>query len=242
MALLQTVLTDGDGAGPRWRDLAARDVARSGATSRDLYDLKHWSERTVIALVMQSLDNSITTYTKRSRVTGRRVLTSQAGPRRAQPDLDPGRPTRPCGRMARDHGRLRRAAPIGEPFDMPLTAHFIGGCAIGDSPDDRRGRPLPAGLRPPRPARRRRLGGLRQPRRQPVADDHRPGRAGDGVLAQQGRGRPAARDLGAAYVPVDPVAPARTRSCPDDAPGALRLPIVEVSADRTRSRPSYGGP
>ena len=24
---------------------------------------------------------------------------------------------------------------IGEPFNLPLTAHFIGGCAIGDSPE-----------------------------------------------------------------------------------------------------------
>ena len=24
---------------------------------------------------------------------------------------------------------------IGEPFNMPLTAHFIGGCTIGDSPE-----------------------------------------------------------------------------------------------------------
>ena len=42
---------------------------RSAPTSRDLYDFKHWSERTVIALVMQSLDNSITTYSKRGRFT-----------------------------------------------------------------------------------------------------------------------------------------------------------------------------
>ena len=25
---------------------------------------------------------------------------------------------------------------IGEPFNMPMTAHFIGGCAIGTSPED----------------------------------------------------------------------------------------------------------
>ena len=25
---------------------------------------------------------------------------------------------------------------IGEPFNRPLTAHFLGGCAIGDSPDN----------------------------------------------------------------------------------------------------------
>jgi cholesterol oxidase len=28
--------------------------------------MKHWSERTVIALVMQSFDNSITTFPKRN--------------------------------------------------------------------------------------------------------------------------------------------------------------------------------
>ena len=37
-------------------------------------------------------------------------------------------------------GRDASAAPpggnIGEPFNMPLTAHFIGGCAIGDSPEN----------------------------------------------------------------------------------------------------------
>ena len=54
MALLQTVLTDGDGRGAALAHLAARDVARSGAACCDLYDLRHWSERTVIALVMQT--------------------------------------------------------------------------------------------------------------------------------------------------------------------------------------------
>ena len=34
----------------------------------DLYDVRHWSERTVIALVMQSRDNSITTFLKRNRL------------------------------------------------------------------------------------------------------------------------------------------------------------------------------
>ena len=27
-------------------------------------------------------------------------------------------------------------ASIGEPFNMPMTAHFIGGCAIGTSPEN----------------------------------------------------------------------------------------------------------
>ncbi|MEJ7704854.1 MAG: GMC oxidoreductase [Geodermatophilaceae bacterium] len=37
--------------------------------------------------------------------------------------------------MADGHRRRRRAASIGEPFNRPLTAHFIGGCTIGDSPE-----------------------------------------------------------------------------------------------------------
>ena len=61
MALMQTVLTDGDGAAPRWRTWLQGDVAAAAPTCVDLYDFKHWSERTVIALVMQTLDNSITT-------------------------------------------------------------------------------------------------------------------------------------------------------------------------------------
>ena len=67
MAMLQTVLTDGDDDRPRSdQDVAARRCGRSARTSASLYDFKHWSERTVIALVMQSLDNSITTYGKKS--------------------------------------------------------------------------------------------------------------------------------------------------------------------------------
>ena len=64
MSLLQTVLTDGDGPRAALADLAAGAVARSRRNVRDLYDFKHWSERTVIALVMQTLDNSITTFAK----------------------------------------------------------------------------------------------------------------------------------------------------------------------------------
>ena len=53
--------------------LAEGDVDRARATCAHLYDFKHWSERTIIALVMQSLDNSITTYTKQIPGTYKRV-------------------------------------------------------------------------------------------------------------------------------------------------------------------------
>ena len=90
MSLMQTVLTDGDGPAPRWRTWL-REMWTQRGNVRDLYDLKHWSERTVIALVMQSVDNSITTYTKPIPGTQAALPDQQAGSRRAQPDLDPGR-------------------------------------------------------------------------------------------------------------------------------------------------------
>jgi cholesterol oxidase len=94
--------------------------------------VRHWSERTVIALVMQSLDNSITVYSKRSWF-GRWKLTSRQGHGEPNPTWIPA-----------GNEVVRRAAEKvdgwpggswGELLNMPLTAHFIGGCVIGEDPD-----------------------------------------------------------------------------------------------------------
>ncbi len=130
MALLQTVLTDDDGPHPRWR-IWLKELWRQRGSMRDLYDMRHWSERAVIALVMQSRDNSITTYTKRSRLTGRRVLTSRQGHGEPNPTWIPI-----ANETVRRMAALIGGTPggsVGEPFNRPLTAHFIGGCAIGAS-------------------------------------------------------------------------------------------------------------
>jgi cholesterol oxidase len=132
MSLLQTVLTDDDEGRPRWQVWAAKMWADRGQI-RDQYDLKHWSERTVIALVMQTLDNSITTFTKRSAVTGRRTLTSRQGHGAPNPNW-----VQVANEVARRMASVVDGTPggsIGEPFNRPMTAHFIGGCAIGDSPE-----------------------------------------------------------------------------------------------------------
>ena len=133
MSLLQTVLTDGD-LGPRWRTWVA-EMWRQKSHVRDLYDMKHWSERTVIALVMQSRDNSIQVFSKAGTVRPSGPVVA-AGPRRAEPDLDPDRqPGRaPDGRdHGRHPGRLDRRA-VQHAADRPLHRRL----------HDRR--------RPPRPA------------------------------------------------------------------------------------------
>jgi cholesterol oxidase len=224
MSLMQTVLTDGDGPLPRWRTWA-NEVWRQRRTLHDLYDLKHWSERTVIALVMQSLDNSITTYTKRIPGTRRRYMTSKQGHGVPNPTWIPVGNTA-VRLMAKVMGGVAGGS-IGEPFNRPLTAHFIGGCTIGESAE--------AGVIDPY---QRMYGhpGLH------VVD-------GSAVTANLGvnpsltitaqaeravalwpnKGEPDPRPaLGEGYVRLDPVAP-RSPVVPHDAPGALRLPIVGVS-------------
>ena len=183
MGLLQTVLTDGGQARPRWVTWL-KTVARHPLAWAQTLNLRHWSERTIIALVMQSHDNSLTLSLRRRRLLRRARLTSRPGHGTPNPTWLPVANEVVRRLAARIGGRP--GGTVGEVANIPLTAHIIGGCVIGESADVRRRRRLPAGVRTSRAARRGRLSGLGQPRRQSVLDDHRAGRAGDGVVAQQG--------------------------------------------------------
>ncbi|MFG1930334.1 GMC oxidoreductase [Mycobacterium sp. NPDC048908] len=133
MGLLQTLMTDGDGpegsSVPRWKQLFLNAREDPRGTVR-LLNVRRWSERTLIALVMQHLDNSITTYTKRNKFGIRRYLSKQG---HGQPN--------PSWIPAGNEVTRRIAKKIdgvaggtwGELFNIPLTAHFLGGAAIGDS-------------------------------------------------------------------------------------------------------------
>lgn len=136
MGLLQTLMTDGPGPEgpdetyvPRWRQL----LDAAGEDPRKMLRLlnpRQWSERTMIALVMQHLDNSITTFTKRGRL-GIRWYSSKQGHGQPNPSWIP----------VGNEVTRRIAAKIdgvaggtwGELFNIPLTAHFLGGAVIGDS-------------------------------------------------------------------------------------------------------------
>ncbi len=128
MGLLQTVLTDG---GPgRWRTWL-RELWRRRRDLPAMADLRDWSSRTIIALVMQSHDNSLTTSLRRG-LLGRRVLTSRQGHGAPNPTWIPAG-NDAARRMARRMGGMP-GGTVGEPFDVPMTAHILGGCAIGTSP------------------------------------------------------------------------------------------------------------
>ena len=223
MSLLQTVLTDGDGDKPRWRTWL-RELGVQRKNIRRLYDLKHWSERTVIALVMQTADNSITTFGKRDRL-GRWRLTSKQGHGAPNPAWIPV-----ANQVVRRMAKLMNGTPggtIGEPFNVPMTAHFIGGCAIGDSPET----------------------GVVDPYHRVYGYDGLHIVDGSAISANLGvnpsltitaqaeralafwpnKGEDDVRPaLGSAYQRIQPVKPAHP-VVPADAPGALRLPIIPIA-------------
>ena len=188
MSLLQTIATDGASPVPRWRQ-AVTFMVKHPVQAAKLLNGYRWSERTVILLVMQSLDNSITTYTKRG-LFGRRKYTSKQGHGEPNPSFIP------AGHEANERTADRiggiAGGTWGEIFDIPLTAHFIGGVPIGATAEEGVIDPYHRVFGYPGLSRRRRRGDHGQPRREPVADDHGPGRAGVLVLAEQGRGGPAA--------------------------------------------------
>ncbi|MEU4619925.1 GMC family oxidoreductase [Actinoplanes sp. NPDC023801] len=129
LALLATVLVD-EGR-PRWWH-ALKTLARAGRDLRLYTSPRNWSKETIVLLAMQPLDNSITVHTRRG-LFGRRI-TSRPGIGEPNPVWVPA---------AHDVAR-RVAAQIDgvatgaftEIINRPVTGHFIGGCAIGSTPEN----------------------------------------------------------------------------------------------------------
>ncbi len=216
MALLSTVLPDG-AAGSRLRQWV-RAVRQEPTRLARVYDLRGWAERAVIVLAMQSRDNSVSVSRRRGLLGAR--LTSEPGH---------GEPNPPYLPAADDVARRAAAVMggeaggnLGELVGAPMTAHFIGGCVIGDGPD--------SGVVDPY------LRAYGHPRLHIVDGSAVSANLGVNpaltITAQAERAfamwpnrgdvdpRPAP---GAGYRPVSAVAPRRA-AVPADAPGALRLP------------------
>jgi cholesterol oxidase len=128
MGLLSTWMTDGGTRTPRWLKWLGKALRHPIYTLR-LFWLRGWSERTIIVLVMQSLDNSLTVRRKKG-LFGERLVTR---PGHGEPN-----PTWiPAGnevtrRLADKIGGMPGGS-VGEIVNIPMTAHIIGGCPIGET-------------------------------------------------------------------------------------------------------------
>ncbi len=78
MGLLATILTDGQEGKSRWRIWLGAVLKKPKPVLTGLW-VRGWSQKTVIALVMQSLDNSITVFGKRRSVIPGWKLSSKQG-------------------------------------------------------------------------------------------------------------------------------------------------------------------
>ncbi|MEV7000227.1 GMC family oxidoreductase [Streptomyces sp. NPDC093982] len=128
MSILQVPYVDGRSRVGAWLANAARHpvlVLRSLSNRR-------WSERTIIGLVMQSLDNSLTTYLKPDGV-GKGLLTARQGHGAPNPKQIKAA-SEAASVLAADINGFA-GSNVGELMGTPLTAHFLGGCPIGDSPE-----------------------------------------------------------------------------------------------------------
>ncbi|HEX9888924.1 MAG TPA: GMC family oxidoreductase [Nitriliruptorales bacterium] len=220
MGLLATLMVDGGGKLPRFVKFLLQILLHPIVFLRSL-SARRWSQRTIILLVMQSLDNSIKVVHKEGWLGSK--LSSTRGHGEPNPTWIPA-----------GHEVARRVAEKIDGFpggawnevtmNVPTTAHFIGGCTIGETSDD--------GVIDPY-HRVHNYPGLH------IAD-------GSAISANLGvnpsltitamteramafwpnRGEPDPRPpMGSGYERITPVAP-RSPAVPAHAPGALRLPVL----------------
>ncbi|WP_432114106.1 GMC oxidoreductase [Streptomyces sp. S1] len=111
----------------RVRNWVLNMLRHPALAARSLSNRK-WSERTIIGLVMQSLDNSLTTYRKPGGI-GKGLLTARQGHGAPNPVQIPAA-TRAASLLAEEINGFA-GSNVGELMGTPLTAHFLGGCPIG---------------------------------------------------------------------------------------------------------------
>lgn len=137
MGALATALVPGERRLPARLASLVGQAVRAPLRTLRLGSLRRWSERGIIALVMQTADNSLTLSLRRR--FGRLVLTSAQGHGAPNPSHLPQahRAARAiAARMQHDGGVP--AEPRGswpEVFGIPLTAHFLGGAVIAGTPE-----------------------------------------------------------------------------------------------------------
>ena len=132
MAVMQSILASGKkGQAPNVGRLIWNTLKNIHRLPK-FYNLRHWSERTLILLVMQAADNSLSTFWKRGLFGNK--LSSRQGLGKPNPAW-----VKAGHEAARDLAKDMNGTPgavTTEPFGIPMTAHFLGGCVIADTPEN----------------------------------------------------------------------------------------------------------
>lgn len=126
MGLLQTIMTDGFTGKERRHHWLKQFLAKPSLLAR-IINVRHWSEKTVIALVMQDVDSAVTVKGK-SGLFGFK-LTSKNDSDKPNATYIPVA-NEAVRHVAQEYGGIA-AGHIGDLISAPFTAHFVGGCVIG---------------------------------------------------------------------------------------------------------------
>ena len=131
MGLLQTVMTDGTNIKKR-RQQWLKQIITKPSLLLKIMDVRQWSERTVVALIMQNVDSSLTVKGKRGLLGWR--LTSQNDSDTPNATYIPAA-NEVARRIAENKGGIA-GGHVGDLVNAPFTAHFVGGCVIGATAND----------------------------------------------------------------------------------------------------------
>jgi cholesterol oxidase len=126
MGLLQTIMTDGYTGKDRRRHWFKQFLAKPSLLAR-LVNVRHWSEKTVIALVMQDVDSSVTVKGKRG-LFGFKLTSSNSGDTPNATYIPAANEA--VRHIANEYGGIA-GGHVGDLISAPFTAHFVGGCVIG---------------------------------------------------------------------------------------------------------------
>ena len=126
MGLLQTVMTDGTNIKKRRMQWLKQIITKPSLVLK-IMDVRKWSERTVVALIMQNVDSSLTVKSKRGLFGWR--LTSENDSDQPNATYIPAA-NEVARRIAENKGGIA-GGHIGDLVNAPFTAHFVGGCVIG---------------------------------------------------------------------------------------------------------------
>ncbi len=133
MHLLYTLLV-GDGTRlTRPLKLLAQILRHPKRFAKTLWP-RRWSSRTIIVLVMQTLDNAIALRPKRNKRTGAVRLQTEQDPERPIPTFIPVA-NEAAEWLAERTGGIAQSSTMEALMNVPTTAHILGGAVIGSGPE-----------------------------------------------------------------------------------------------------------
>jgi len=131
MGLLQTIMTDGSSSKAR-RKQWLRTLLTQPSIFPKVLNVRKWSQRTVIALVMQSVDSWIKVSPKRG-IFGWQLTSKNSS---EQPNATWIPAANETARLIASKYKGLAGGHLGDLINAPFTAHFVGGAVIGDSPEN----------------------------------------------------------------------------------------------------------